>query len=64
VQEALEQEDFQTLLRAAGKTETTQENIQDWFQLVEEGPGFQLLSEEDISALIYFIYFHPRYLHY
>jgi hypothetical protein len=28
-QEGLEQEDFQTVLRAAGEAETTQENIQD-----------------------------------
>jgi hypothetical protein len=40
------------VLRAAGKTETKQENIQDWPQLDEEDPGFQLLTEEEISALI------------
>jgi hypothetical protein len=39
----LEQEDFQTVLRAAGETETTQENIQDWLQLDERNLGFQLL---------------------
>jgi hypothetical protein len=38
--------DFQAVLRAAGETETTQENIQDWFQLDEGDPGFQLLTEE------------------
>jgi hypothetical protein len=43
VQEGLEQEDFLTALRAAGETETTQENIQDWLQLDEGNPGFQLL---------------------
>jgi hypothetical protein len=32
----LEQEDFQTVLRAAGETETSQENIQDWLHLVKE----------------------------
>jgi hypothetical protein len=28
-------EDFQTVLRVAGQTETTQQNIQDWLQLDE-----------------------------
>jgi hypothetical protein len=45
----LEQEDFQTVLRAAGETETTQENIQDWVELDEGDPGFQLLTEEEIA---------------
>jgi hypothetical protein len=31
------------VLRAAGETETTQENIQDWLQLDAEVPGFQFL---------------------
>jgi hypothetical protein len=31
---------------AAGETETTQENIQDWLQLDEGDPGFQLLTEK------------------
>jgi hypothetical protein len=31
------------VLRAAGETETTQENIQDWLKLAEENPGFWLL---------------------
>jgi hypothetical protein len=35
--------DFQTVLRAAGETETTQENIQDWLELDEEDSGFHLL---------------------
>jgi hypothetical protein len=39
----LEQEGFQTVLRAAEEIETTQENNQDWFELDEEDPGFQLL---------------------
>jgi hypothetical protein len=49
-------------LRAAGETETTQENIQDWLQLDEGDPGFQLLTEEDISTVIFFYLFssaHP-----
>jgi hypothetical protein len=36
-----EQEDIQTVLKAAGETETTQENIQNWFELHEGDPGFQ-----------------------
>jgi hypothetical protein len=39
--EGLEQEDLQTMLRAAGETETTQENIRDWLEL-DGDPGFQL----------------------
>jgi hypothetical protein len=38
------------VLRAAGETETTQENIQDWLQLDEGDPGFQLLTEEETAA--------------
>jgi hypothetical protein len=54
------------VLRAAAETETAQENIQDWLQLDEGDPGFQLLTEEEIAAGIYFtrIYFHRRYLYY
>jgi hypothetical protein len=48
--EGLEHKDFQTVLRAAGETETKQENIQDWLELDEGGPGFQLLTEEEIAA--------------
>jgi hypothetical protein len=46
----LQQEDFQTVLRAAGETETTQENIHDWLELEEGAAGFQLLTEEEISV--------------
>jgi hypothetical protein len=38
------------VLRAAGETETKQENIQDWLELDEGDPGFQLLREEEIAA--------------
>jgi hypothetical protein len=48
------QSTFQTVLRAAGETETTQENIQDWLELDEGDPGFQLLTEEEIAAVIFF----------
>jgi hypothetical protein len=36
------------------ETETTQENIEDWLQLDEEDPGFQLLAEEEVAAVIFF----------
>jgi hypothetical protein len=42
------------VLRAAGETETMQENIQDWFELGEGDPGFQFLTEEEITAAIFF----------
>jgi hypothetical protein len=42
------------VLRAAGETETPQENIQDWLQLDEGDPGFQLLTGEEVAAVIYF----------
>jgi hypothetical protein len=48
--------------RATGETETTQENIKDWLELDEGDPGFQLLTEEEISAIIFF--FHKHYLCY
>jgi hypothetical protein len=40
------------VLRAIGETETTQINIQDWFELDEGDPGFQLLTEEEIAAVL------------
>jgi hypothetical protein len=40
-------------LRAAGETETTQEYIEDWLQLDEGDPGFQLLTEEEIAAVTF-----------
>jgi hypothetical protein len=45
------------VLRAAGETETTQ----DWLQLDEGEPGFQLLTEEEVAAVIFFlIYFNQH----
>jgi hypothetical protein len=44
------------VLGAAGETETTQENIQDWLELDEGDPGFQLLTEEGIVAVIFFLF--------
>jgi hypothetical protein len=32
------------MLRAAGQTPHTQENVQDWLQLNEGDSGFQILS--------------------
>jgi hypothetical protein len=52
------------MLRAAGDTETTQENIQDWLDLDEGDPGLQFLTQEEIAAVIFFIYFHQHYLCY
>jgi hypothetical protein len=57
-------EGFQNASSAAGKTETTQENIQDWLELAEGDPGFQFLTEEEITAVILFIDFHHHYLYY
>jgi hypothetical protein len=45
------------VLRAAGETEITQENIQDWLELDEGDPGYQLLTEEEIAVVIYFFAF-------
>jgi hypothetical protein len=39
----LEQEDFQTALRADGDIETGQQSIQDWIELDEGDSGFHLL---------------------
>jgi hypothetical protein len=50
------------VLRAAGETETTQENIQPWLELAEGDPGFQLLTEEEFAAVIFFIHFRNHYL--
>jgi hypothetical protein len=52
------------VLRAAGETETTEENIQDWLELTKGDPGFQFLTKEEIAVVIFFIYFHQHCLHY
>jgi hypothetical protein len=44
------------VLRAAGKTGTTQENIQDWPDLDERDPAFQLLTGQEIPAVIFSFY--------
>jgi hypothetical protein len=45
------------VLRAAGETETTQENAQDLLELDGKDNGFQLLREEEIAAVIFFFIF-------
>jgi hypothetical protein len=50
------------VLKAAGETETTQGNIQDWLELDEGDPAFQLLTEEEIATVIFVIYFHQFFL--
>jgi hypothetical protein len=45
------------LLRAAGETETTEKNIQDWLELDEGDSGFQLLTEEQITVVTSFYLF-------
>jgi hypothetical protein len=52
------------VLRAAGQTETTREGIQDWLGLDEGDSGFQFLTEEEIAAVMFFIYFLQHYLYY
>jgi hypothetical protein len=41
-------------LKAAGETETTQENIQHWLQMDEGEPAFQHVTEEETAAVIIF----------
>jgi hypothetical protein len=48
------------VLSAAEESETTQENIRDWLQLDEGDPGFQLLTEEEISAVMFFLFSAPQ----
>jgi hypothetical protein len=51
------------VLRAAGETETTQESIEDWLQLDEGDPGFQLLTDEETAAVIFlFIFISTAYV--
>jgi hypothetical protein len=45
------------VLSAARETDTTQENVQDWLNLDEGDPGFQLVTEEEIAAVIFFYLF-------
>jgi hypothetical protein len=45
------------VLRAAGVTETMQENIENWLQLDKVDTGFQLLTVETITAVIFLFIF-------
>jgi hypothetical protein len=49
------------VLKAAGETESKQETIQDWLELAEGDPGFQLIKEKETAAVIFFL-FHQDYL--
>jgi hypothetical protein len=49
------------VFRATGETETVQENIQDWFELDEGDHGFQLLTEEEIVAAMFFYFLYQYY---
>jgi hypothetical protein len=40
-----------------------QENYQDWLELDEGDPGFQLMIEEENAAVISLIYFCQHYLY-
>jgi hypothetical protein len=51
------------VLRAAGEIETMQENIQGWLELDERDPGFQLLTEEEIAAVIFFYIYSSAVFH-
>jgi hypothetical protein len=42
------------VLKTAAETETTKENTQDLLQLDVTDPGFQLLTQELIAAVIFF----------
>jgi hypothetical protein len=52
------------VLRAAGETEATQENIQEWFEMDEGDLGFQLLTDEESATVIFVMYFYQHYLYY
>jgi hypothetical protein len=47
------QVDFQTVLRTAGAPVTTQENMQDWLELDDGEPGFQLLAGRNCYSHFY-----------
>jgi hypothetical protein len=50
------------VFRAAGETEATQKNVQLWIELDEGDPGFQLLTEDEIAAVIFFNLFSSELL--
>jgi hypothetical protein len=44
-------------LRAVVETDITQANMKHWLELDEDDPGFQLLTQEEIAAVIIFYLF-------
>jgi hypothetical protein len=48
--------DLQAVLRAPGETETAQGNFQDRLELDEGDPRYQLLTEEEIAAVMFLLY--------
>jgi hypothetical protein len=44
------------VFREVGETETTQENIEYWLERNEGNSGFQLLTEEEIAAVIFLLF--------
>jgi hypothetical protein len=52
------------VLRTAGGTETTEENIQDLLELDKGNTKFQPQTEEEIAEEIFFIYFYQYYPYY
>jgi hypothetical protein len=49
-------------LRAAGGTETMRENFQDWLELDEGDPGFQLVTNKEFAAVIYIFFISTTYI--
>jgi hypothetical protein len=49
-------------LRAAREIETTQDNIQDWLELDEGDPGFQLQRGRTCHSDIVFIFISTTYI--
>jgi hypothetical protein len=42
------------VLRTSGKTESTQEIIEDWLELDKGDPGLQGLTDEETAAVLFF----------
>jgi hypothetical protein len=64
-EEVLEKKTFGQCWGQLGGLNPTQENTQDWLELDEEHPEFQLLTEEEIAAMIFlFIFISTTSLHF
>jgi hypothetical protein len=52
------------VLGVSGEKKTTQENVQGWIQLAKGDPGFQILTEVEIAAviLLLFIFIRTTYI--